>query len=218
MYFVSSITLRASSARSAAMQGLTELANLCFQPGHARLQRVVGRHRRDLLGLPAEQLYVALLFLAGLARQPGDELALDKPVEDSLGVGWRLKLVESVRALLQLAGRLRATEHQDGEQRDLTIREAKRLVEQMPVLHCPAPGAARKAHPAAAGKPLERLADRRLVVLDDRVAIRRLVAGEPKRVQRERIGVRRRPLLLDQAPQHPELDGVRVHRASVSSA
>src|SRR5215204_5965221 len=104
MYFVSSITRRASSARSAAMQRLSELANLCFQPGQARFQRVVGGDRRDLLFLHAEQLYVALLFLAGLAREPGDELALDEPVEDGLGIGRGLELVESVRALFQLAG------------------------------------------------------------------------------------------------------------------
>ena len=75
------------------MQGLTELANLCFQPGHARFQRVVGRHRRDLLVLPAEQLDVALLFLAGLAREPGDELALDEPVNDALRVGGHVKRI-----------------------------------------------------------------------------------------------------------------------------
>src|SRR5262249_27659031 len=34
---------------------------------------------------------------------------------------------------------------------------------------------------------------------------RRLVAGEPQSVQRERILVGRRPLLLDEAPQHPQL-------------
>src|SRR5206468_9527190 len=40
---------------------------------------------------------------------------------------------------------------------------------------------------------------------------RRLVAREAKRVQRERVGVRRRPLLLDQTAEDTDLDGVGIH-------
>jgi hypothetical protein len=60
--------------------------------------------------------------------------------------------------------------------------------------------------------PVERRFDRALVVLDDGVAVRRLVAREPQRVQRERILVRRRPLLLDQAAEDADLDGVDVQK------
>ena len=55
--------------------------------------------------------------------------------------------------------------------------------------------------------------DLALVVRDDRVAVRRLVAGEPECVQRERVLVGRRPLLLEQAAEHAELD--RRRRPSV---
>src|SRR5581483_4838375 len=58
----------------------------------------------------------------------------------------------------------------------------------------------------------ERLADLLLVVVDDRVARGRLVAGEPQRVQRQRVGVGRRPLLLDQAAENADLDRVGIHR------
>ena len=63
---------------------------------------------------------------------------------------------------------------------------------------------------------LQRLADRLLVVVDDGVAVGRLVAGEPQRVQGQWVGVGRRPLLLDQAAEHPDLDGVRVHAPNLT--
>ena len=64
---------------------------------------------------------------------------------------------------------------------------------------------ARQPGPAALAEPLRGLAHGRLVVVDDRVAARRLVAGQPQRVEGQRIGVRRRLLLLQQAAEHPDL-------------
>src|SRR5213079_2394571 len=64
----------------------------------------------------------------------------------------------------------------------------------------------------------EPVANRRLVVFDDRVAVRRLVACEPERVQRERILIRCRPLLLDQTAEDANLDGVGVHATLRSDA
>ena len=74
-----------------------------------------------------------------------------------------------------------------------------------------APGAARKPHPAPVGHPRERVANGRLVVVDDRIPVRRLVAREPERVEGERVLVGCRALLLDQAAEHAELDGISVH-------
>jgi hypothetical protein len=62
--------------------------------------------------------------------------------------------------------------------------EPERLVEQVAVLGRAAAVAAGEPRPAAAAEPVQRVADRRLVVVDDRVAVRRLVAGEPQRVER----------------------------------
>ena len=56
-----------------------------------------------------------------------------------------------------------------------------------------------------------RAADRVLVVVHHRVAVGGLVAGQPQRVERERIDVGRGPLLLDQAADHADLDGIRFH-------
>ena len=123
--------------------------------------------------------------------------------------------MQPLRALLQLAGRLRPAQHQHREDRDLLVRDAHRLVEEVPELRGAASRPARQPQPALAVQPLERLADRRVVVLDDGVAVRGLVAREPQRVERERIGVRRRPLLLDQAAEDAKLGGVCLHARSL---
>ena len=125
------------------------------------------------------------------------------------------KRMQPRRSLLQLAGRLRPAQHQHAEQRDLFVRHADRVVEQVPELGRAAARPARKPRPALFGEPVQRSANRRLVVLDDGIAVGRLVAGEPERVQRQRIGLGRRPLLLDQAPEHAQLDRVGVHGCSL---
>ena len=119
--------------------------------------------------------------------------------------------MQPVGALLQLAGRLRAAQHQHAEHRDLVVGEPERLLHELPVLHRAAALARREPRPLLAPEPLQRVADRLLVVVDDGVAVRRLVAGEAERVERQRVGVGRRSLLLDQAAEHPDLDGVCVH-------
>ena len=123
--------------------------------------------------------------------------------------------VEPLRPLLQLAGRLSTAEHQDAEHRGRVALEPELLVEELPVLRGPAPRPARDACPAASGEALQGVVDLPLVVVDDRVAVRALVAGEPERVERERVLVGRRALLLQQAAEHAELDRVGVHARSV---
>ena len=81
------------------------------------------------------------------------------------------------RSLLELARGLRSPEHQDREHRDLLAGETDRLVEQVPVLRGAAAGAARESRPAPSREPLERRSNRRLVVLDDRLAIGGLITG-----------------------------------------
>ena len=72
----------------------------------------------------------------------------------------------------------------------------------------------RRTHPRAR-QARQRGPDRRLVVLDHGVAVGRLVARQPQRVQRQRVDVGRRPLLLDQTTEHPQLDRVGVHPGSL---
>jgi hypothetical protein len=51
----------------------------------------------------------------------------------------------------------------------------------------------------------QRVADGVVVVVDDRLAVRQLVAGRAQRVEGQRVGVGRRALLLEQAAQDPDL-------------
>ena len=154
---------------------------------------------------------VALLLLAGLPRQPQDELALDQPLEHGLDGGEVRERLQALRALLELAGRLRAAQHQHREHGELVGAEAQRLVEQVPELVRAAGVAARQPREAPLGEAVQGLADDRLVVLHDRVAVRRLVARQPQRVEAQRIRVGGRALLLDQAAEDPHLDRVEVH-------
>ncbi len=119
--------------------------------------------------------------------------------------------MQAVGALLELARRLRAAEHEHAEDGDLVVGEPERVLHELAVLDAAAALTRREPRPLLAPEALQRLADRLLVVVDDGLAVRRLVAGEPQRVQRQRVGVGRRSLLLDQAAEHPDLDGVRVH-------
>jgi len=123
--------------------------------------------------------------------------------------------VEPLRPLLQLARGLGTAQHQDAEDGGLAGSEAELLVEQLPVLRSPAPRPARDTRPAPPRESLEGVVDLALVVPDDRIPIRRLVAGETECVEREWVLVGGRPLLLQEAAEHPDLDGVGVHGQSV---
>src|SRR5262249_52256589 len=141
-----------------------------------------------------------------------DHAPLEQPIERFLYGAELGEAMQSLTALLQLAGGLRSPQHQHRQQRQLLIPNAKRLWQQLPVLAGAAAGPAGKPGPATLRESAKRLADPRLVVLDDGVAVGRLVTGEAERVQRERVRVGRGALLLDQTSDHPDLDGVGVHQ------
>ncbi|HWM64725.1 MAG TPA: hypothetical protein VNP96_12145 [Solirubrobacterales bacterium] len=109
---------------------------------------------------------------------------VDQSVEGVVHGGEVSETVKAIGALLQLTRGLRAAQHQDGEQRELGLVETEGVVEQVAVLAGSAAGAAGEARPAAQGEPPQRLDHGRLVVLDDRIAVGRLVAGQPQRVER----------------------------------
>jgi hypothetical protein len=74
--------------------------------------------------LAAEQLPEPLLLLPGPSLEPRDVAVLDQPVEgglDGIEVGER---VQPLAALLELARRLRAAEHQYAQQRQVVAPEA----------------------------------------------------------------------------------------------
>lgn len=159
-----------------------------------------------------QQLLEALLLLSGAFRVAGDLTALDQALERLVDAGEISEVVKSLTPLLQLARRLRAAQHQHGQQRDLGVIEVKGLVEQMPVLARSAAGAARQAGPTSQGQAAQSLDHFLLVVVDNRLAVGRLVAGEAQGVERKRVDIGRRVLLLDQAAEHTDLYCVGLHR------
>ena len=164
----------------------------------------------DLLGVLAQQVRVALLALARPPVQPRDELALDQPLEHLVHLYGAVEVVQPVGAREQLPRRLRAAQHQHREQGLLLAADLQRLVEQVAVLGGAAGVAAGEPRPAPLAEAVERVADRGLVVVHDRVAVGRLVAGQAKGVEGERVGVRRRALLLEQAAEDAQLGGREV--------
>ena len=166
--------------------------------------------------LDDEALRVALLLLAWPPAEALDQAAVDQRCErrsEGLEVGERM---QALRTLPELARRLRAAQHQHGEDRLLRRGEPERLVEQVTELRCATALRAGEARVAGAPEAGEGLTDGRLVVVDDRVAIGGLVAGQAQRVEAQRIGIRGRALLLEQGPQDPHLDVAQVHRPSVN--
>ena len=141
-----------------------------------------------------------------------DELALDQPLQRLPHCRQTLEAVQALAAALQLARRLRPAQHQHRQQRQFLAVHSERLGQEVTVLAGAAAGAAGETGPPSLRQAPQRLHHRRLVVGGNGVAIGRLVAGQPQRVEGERVGVRRRPLLLDQTADHPDLDRVRLHQ------
>src|SRR5215203_4751345 len=194
-----------------------QLAELTLDPIQPLLLRTGGCgwgwswSLRRALAAPSQHLLEAVLLLPGLARVADDQLPLEQALQRLLHRREAGEGEETVAALLQLAGRLRPTQHQHRQQRQLFVVESKCLRQQMAILAGATAGPAGEAGPAPLCQAPQRAADRLLVVVDDGAAVGRLVAGEPQRVEREGIGVGRGPLLLDQAADDSNLDCVRLH-------
>jgi hypothetical protein len=121
---------------------------------------------------------VALPALAGAAWQRRREVALDQLAQRGLELLVRLEPVHALGPRAELAGRLWPAQHQHGEERELRRCQAERLVEHLLVLDRARRGPAGQRRPLAPAEPVEGGADGALVVVDDRVAVRRLVAGQ----------------------------------------
>ena len=165
------------------------------------------RRRRGVVrrGLadPPKQLREPVLLLAGPALKPG---GVSLPSERLQHFVDPLQGVEPDHPLgpaLELSGRLRAAEEEHTQDRQLGLVDAERLLGQMAVLDRAAGVAAGQSGQPVAREPLGRLTDGVLVVVDDRLAVGRLVAREPERVERQGVLVGGGEPLLDQAPQEP---------------
>ena len=132
-----------------ARQPLFELGDVGRRPPARRPRR-----SRSLRALEDEP--VAHLLLARPPLQPLDEPAFDQRVEHAVDLVQRRERVQALRPALELAGRLRAAEHEHGQDPELGVRHRERLVQQVPVLHDPAARAAREPREALPREPCER--------------------------------------------------------------
>jgi len=165
------------------------------------------------LGLVGHQLLPALRRLTVLAVEQAHHLLTCERVQRGLGVGSRAELVHPAGARLQLRRRLRPTQQQHGEQGHARWLQSTALVEHLAV----AGGAAtvRGVDEPHQSGDLERVQRGEHLVLVDvhhRLPRRRLVARPDEGVGRQRILVRGRPLLLQQAADDPALDDAEHER------
>ena len=155
----------AQTPRKAASSAITpELRERLLKGGDRRLEppdslgetvRSCCRRGCRRLRVATEELGVALLLLARLARLPRDELAGDQAFERLLHLRERVEPVEALGATFELARRLRPAQHEQREQRELGAVDLQSLVEKVPVLRRAAAGPARETRPALAVEPLE---------------------------------------------------------------
>ena len=80
----------------------------------------------------------------------------------------------------------------------------------MTVLGCPARSG--QARVAAALEAMQRVAQDRVVIVDHRLSVGRLIACQTQRVQRKWVVIGRGALLLKQTTEHADLSGGQVHR------
>src|SRR5262245_4590925 len=126
---------------------LVELTLEALEPLLEPFEAVVGwgsdrfRRGRHLARLP-EELYVAVLLLPRAPREACGKLPWREPVECLADFVERGERVEPVAALLELADRLRAAQHQHRQYRQLVVREVEGLVEQVAILDGAAPSPA----------------------------------------------------------------------------
>ena len=173
-----------------------------LRPPHPlRRGRLAGSH------VAFEQLAVALLLLAGAARAGARRArASIEPLERVCTRGDVRERLEALAACLELAGRLRAAQHQHAEQRACSPSSSgRRSASRWRYFAARDCRRRSPAAPVRAAQARCRLAHVVLVVVDHRVAVGRLVAGQAQRVERQRVGVGRGALLLDQAAEDAHL-------------
>src|ERR1700727_3039984 len=124
-----------------------------------RIRQTVGGSVARFIVL-VEQQRVALLLLPRPPVEPHDQLALDQPLQRFADGGEGDERVHPLGALLQLARRLRTTQHQHCHHRMLAVVEWQYFGEHVAVLRRPA--ATREAHETTPLEAVQSVADRRL--------------------------------------------------------
>jgi len=198
----------ATSSRSAVISSASVARSV---PGAAAAEALLQRSFGRALG---QELRPARLARSRRARQLGDErtgLPLGELVQERVDGRDVGEAVHPLGVDAKLAGRLRATQQQYGDQRHRLRRQREDALRVVRIAHHAA--AARLDHERLVRKRVERLLHVAVGQGHDRVAARLLVAAGDERVQRQRIGVGYRALPFDQHTEHPALGGRKEERA-----
>jgi hypothetical protein len=127
-----------------------------------------------------------------------------KVVQDALERRDVGETVQPFRGDAQFARRLRAAQHQRGEQRDRSVVDVQHAPEVVRVAHHAR--AARFDHQRERPERVDRRLHFALRGLHHRVAVVLLVAAENERVEGQRIGVGNGALFLDQHAENPSFE------------
>ena len=190
-----------------------ELGDLCLQRLDARFEAILSRRRRraglerDLGGglgrrLLPELVLEPILLLPWTPFEPRGVAALDEVFDQVLDVFERAHARHAIAARLELARSLRTAQQQDRQDSQLIAAETQRFLGQMAVLDRTAAMATGEARKPIAGEPGGGLPHGCIVVVGHGITVGRLIAGEPEGIERQRVLVRGRPPLLDQAAKH----------------
>ena len=138
-----------------------------------------------------QQVAVARLLEAGLARQFLDELHFGQPVQRALHGFQIVELVEPLGAAAQFAHGLRPAQHQHAHHGRLAAAQVELLGEPLRVLgHAAVAAGDPQGQPLACASPSSASSTVVFVVVHHRVAVGFLVAGVHQGVQRERVVIR----------------------------
>ena len=125
----------------------------------------------------------------------------------------RRELEHPLRAPFDLADGLRPPKEQNADHGDLGGREAEAFVDHMLVSVDPRPRAGEHDPGQALSGPqaIDRTHGSRLREVQDRVAVRTLIARRDQRVESERVVLRGGELFLDQASEDADFFGRQLH-------
>src|SRR4030095_3297954 len=150
--------------------------------------------------ISGEQVHVSGLFGAGLTREHSHQrrLAFDQLLQGGMYIVEALEIMQTLAASAQLTWRLRPAQQEHAEQSGFSACEVEHLLQSMLILGYAAVGAARRSSPSFFLQTGERIPHGIFLQRHDRLAIVLLVASVYERIQRQRIVVGSRDVLLDE--------------------
>ena len=197
------VTTKELSARDSGSDFGDNIAVLTptTEPPAGGSTRFFGPARRLFRAAGTEKVRIPVLFLTGAPALPLDErgLASGEPVELALEIVEVAELSHPVGPHAQLVQGLRTAEHHHREEGELALADIERIVECVRVAQNRTPvRRVYESHESLGLGARDRRLNSRLSKVHHRFAARLLITGEHQGVERERVLVRSRQLLLDE--------------------